>query len=252
MERDSNSRIEMTSAMELEDKQNTDHNPLRLAHKKIRLAEDVNIRSSDEDKMINTLQRRDSEGEIIKARRPIVDEDRKKRDRKIKFKAFVKDCDNPKKDKDFNFEDSDELGLGWRKSLKKKRRKNKSGGYDTDAGTDAEGNPIKRGRGRPKSGYNTDASDAEGKPKAKRSRVKKDNDTDAENTDAEGKPKAKKRGPRPKKQITDVLDPDATLDPTTLGTTTDGEGNKPKSASKKKRVQKPKKDKLIDNLMKET
>lgn len=146
---------------------------MRLAHKKIRLAEDVNIRSSDEDKMINTLQRRDSEGEIIKARRPIVDEDRKKRDRKIKFKAFVKDCDNPKKDKDFNFEDSDELGLGWRKSLKKKRRKNKQGGYDTDAGTDAEGNPIKRGRGRPKSGYGTDAaSDAEGKPKKGRGRPK--------------------------------------------------------------------------------
>lgn len=154
------------------------------------MAEDVNIRSSDDDKMINTLQKRDSEGEIIKVRKHI-DEDQKKRDRKIKFKAFVKDCDNPKKDRDFNFEDSDELGLGWRKSLKKKRRRNKNGGYDTDAGTDAEGKPRKRGR--PKSNYDTDANtDAEGKVTKKRGRPKAGYETDG-GTDAEGKSKKKPR-----------------------------------------------------------
>ena len=40
--------------------------------------------------------------EIIKAKIPTASQDDRRRDRKIKFKAFVKDCDNKKKDGDFD------------------------------------------------------------------------------------------------------------------------------------------------------
>lgn len=120
------------------------HNPARYAHKMAKLKTNIDGTAKTaseiegENKLIDTTKikkkkkkassKDENFDEIINAKIGSESQDARRRDRKIKFKAFVKDCDNKKKDSDFDPEhEFDEKPKKKKKgapepiSLKKKR-----------------------------------------------------------------------------------------------------------------------------------
>lgn len=158
------------------------HNPARYAHKmdKLRTNIDGTNKTAEEiegeNKLIDTTKKHSKKkrkasskdndyDDIINCKIGSESQDARKRDRKIKFKAFVKDCDNIKKDSDFDPEhEFDEKPKKKKKgapepiSLKKKRgcRVPKIPKHQDEAdllNDDSEAekpSPKKKGRGRPK------------------------------------------------------------------------------------------------------